>query len=460
MRFIKKLVILTGSSGARGTLMLEKNGYGVWGKLNIFDLPAGEYRFVIISGDDLFVMQIDNKRSRNFELGEIGFEEIHAAIVGSKVVMYGSNCAKKLSSDVIMQRLKGSEKAKRDESNFITFSGRDKKIDDYFKEIAPPQYNDFAIAEKNYYPAYVTLLNDVAATLDIKEAIEVNEQESELIEKLTDAAIEVSPQPPKQDQTPKQQAEQSTEQQPKQAKKQSAEQEPKVKQSSKPVKRQQSKSPKQTEQVAKQPHMDKREREEDIMENKMMPHELELKYLSLIWGATKTAPINEPIKVVQEAKEAPTQEPIKIVQPEVEIAPESSLTTAEKPEVIAMARRITLRDYRVEGAKPTGRRATYFERSSAQLEKLMANNERFTAAEKLIPGSKFVKINYDQKRYYIVGVIGRDYICYGVPSVYSEVPPEPLCGYARWLPFDAGNPHAEGFWMMYQDGVSGETLKS
>ena len=436
MRFIKKLVILTGS-GARGTLMLEKNGYGVWCKLNIFDLPAGEYRFVIISGDDLFVMKYD-RNTTNFELGEIDFEEIHAAIVGSQVVMYGSNCAKKLSGDAIMQRLKShTQKAKKEEANYITFSGRDKKIEDYFKEIAPPQYNDFAIAEKNYYPAYVSMLSDVAATIDIEvpqeeviiksELKEEHAQETEADSRQTQPPKQTKEQPPKQDQSAKQvnRSKQA------QAKKR----QPKA------------------EQVEKPPHTQITEREE--MENKMMPHELEQKYLSLIW-AQKAGGTNEQIKAVQQNKETDkAQEPIKVAT-----EPEQKITTAEKPEVIAMARRITLRDYRVEGAKPTGRRATYFERSSAQLEKLMASNERFVAAEKLIPGSKFVKINYDQKRYYIVGVIGKDYICYGVPSVYSEVPPEPLCGYARWLPFDAGNPHAEGFWMMYQDGVSGETLKS
>ena len=414
MQFIKKLVILSGS-GARGTLMLEKNGYGVWCKLTIFGLrPSDNYRFVILS-DDLFVMGLDSKSDQtvNFELGEISFDEIHAAVVSDKVVMYGSNCANKLPFDFIMRRVNSHEKKSKDQS-YITFSGREKNTDDYFKKIAPPLYNDFAIAEKNYYPAYVTVLGQEAAS-----TIEV--PEDRIIEKSAKTTEETKPL---------------------------------------------------IKTAKKETKADIRQKEEgSIMEVKsdknMMPHELERKYLSLIQTAATL--VNNSHDVKNDTIKPASQNETSIKEtPIVEqdnkanaVSERRNLTVGEKPEVIAMARRITLRDYRVEGAQKTvGRRATYFERSSAQLEKLMSTNERFAPVERLIPGSKFVKVNYDQKRYYIVGVIGRDYICYGVPAVYSEVPPEPLNGYARWLPFNADKPHAEGFWMMYQDGISGETLKS
>lgn len=413
MRFIKKLVILTGSR-ARGTLMLEKNGYGVWCKLSLFDLPQSDnYRFVVISGDDLFVMKLTPKANQavNFELGEIGFDEIHAAVISDKVVMYGSNCATKLPSETIIKRVNQREQAAKEDS-YIMFSGRDKKIDDYFKKIAPPIYNDFALAEKNYYPAYVTVLTDEAASSS--EALII---ESEVPK--TEEATQKSANKP------------------------------------------------QVEKVAGSAPTQKVKKTvmEVNVDKKMMPYELERKYLSLI-GAAFVNDAKTARNKVDEPEEIPevnvTTVSAKEKKPsEDKAAATINLTVGEKPEVIAMARRVTLRDYRVEGAKKTvGRRATFFERSSAQLEKLMTTGERFTPVERLIPGSRFVKINYDQKRYYIVGVIGRDYICYGVPSVYSATPPEPLNGYARWLPFDADKPESEGFWMMYQDGVSGETLKS
>lgn len=405
MRFIKKLVILSGH-GARGTLMLEKNSFGVWGKLSIFDLPPDNYRLVIIGGNELIVKKLDSlDKCVNFTLGEIGFDEIHAAIITDKVIMYGSNCAVKLPHDVIMAKV-NRHALDQTNSEFITFSGRGKNNEDYFKQIDPSPYNDFALAEKNYYPAYVTPLTDT-------EEIEV---------KILD---------------------------------------------------QNENSPNENGKL----FIDNKEvkfnaKSDSEKEERLKPHELEIRYLGLIEAAAALARQNDVSRKATNEDLRPDDDKKRRSTPNVIFKPESDeaqteqkvpfnkRTAAEKPEVIAMARRVTLRDYKVEGVKPTGRKATFFERSSAQLEKLMATNERYAPAEKLIPGSKFVKINYDSKRFYIVGTIGRDYICYGVPSVYSEVPPDPLCGYARWLPFNADDPYGEGFWIMYQDGVSGETIKS
>lgn len=376
MRFIKKLVIFTGG-GARGTLMLEKNYFGVWCKLSIFDLPVRSARLAIISGDDVFVMKIDSNADKGvkFELGELGMDEIHVAVVTDRVIMYGSNCATKLPAETVMKKVNGRIEFEKEQESFITFSGSGKTIDDYFKQIAPPMYNDFAIAEKNYYPAFVTYGESDSAD---EEASKVDEPaEIQDGEKTEEAGGRV---------------------------------------------------------------VDNGENDEnkikELMEEKKMsiltPHEMEQRYLRQMEAAAtaKTVAADRAVR-----------------------------TQAEEPQVVAVARRMTLRDFKAD-EKPAGRKATYFERSSAELEKLLKTNERFTPIEKLIPGSTFVKINYDKSRYYIVGAIGRDYICYGVPSFYSDTPPQPLCGYARWLPFDPAKPREEGFWMMYQDGISGETLKT
>ncbi len=412
MQYIKKLVILIGP-GARGTLLLKKSGFGVWCELNIFDLqPRKDYKLVIISGDDTHILDIgDGKNHRvQFELGDMGMEEIHAAVISDDVVMYGSNCAKKLSHTAVMERVRSF--TKKDES-LISYSERDKSKD-HINNISSPMYDDFAIAEKNYYPPQVSFEQEAASTLND----DLNAEKTERKEKAKSETVSQNDE----------------------------------------VKLIYSEKANHTSAVEKSERIENKKIKEEKRVSKIMPHELEQKFLRLMGSAGAQRGADEAVSGIETAIIDKEQDPPKKASDHGET---QKLTVAEKPEVIAMARRITLRDYRVEEPKKaSGRKATFFERNSAQIEKLMNSFERFSAMEKMIPGSRFVKINYDKKRYYIVGVIGRDYICYGVPSMYSSVPPEMFDGYARWLPFNADFPHGEGFWMMYQDGISGETLKS
>ena len=85
--------------------------------------------------------------------------------------------------------------------------------------------------------------------------------------------------------------------------------------------------------------------------------------------------------------------------------------------------------------------------------------------EQIIPFSKWVKIeNEDGDNYYVLGLIYENdqvkYICYGVPGMYSENPPEELKGYAEWLPIDSTKEKEFGYWITYQDAQSGENVKA
>lgn len=91
--------------------------------------------------------------------------------------------------------------------------------------------------------------------------------------------------------------------------------------------------------------------------------------------------------------------------------------------------------------------------------------ERFSEDERLkkyFPDSRFVKIHYSEKSYYIVGVIkesGREkYICYGVPSTYSPEPPKELKGYCSFIPLSIFDMTGEGFWIMFQDAITGSCI--
>lgn len=88
--------------------------------------------------------------------------------------------------------------------------------------------------------------------------------------------------------------------------------------------------------------------------------------------------------------------------------------------------------------------------------------EEFLA--QIFPHSKWVKIDYENNGdYYVVGVIYEDenikYVCYGIPGVWQETPPDELKGFSKWLPLDTDKPKEYGYWLSYQDAESGENIE-
>ncbi|MBQ4049529.1 MAG: hypothetical protein IJD07_02635 [Clostridia bacterium] len=104
------------------------------------------------------------------------------------------------------------------------------------------------------------------------------------------------------------------------------------------------------------------------------------------------------------------------------------------------------------------RKASFYEKNKTDLEQLFRKYARYEPLEKLVPGSRWVKIDYDSGRYYLVGITA-DYLCYGVPAKYSPTPPKEFEGYCSWMPKISTEPAGEGFWIIYQDLASGKTLR-
>lgn len=79
--------------------------------------------------------------------------------------------------------------------------------------------------------------------------------------------------------------------------------------------------------------------------------------------------------------------------------------------------------------------------------------------EKLIPDSKWVSVTYGANSSYVVGTMQIDgvvkYICYGLPASADTVPPSDLSGICEWIP---GEDRTTGYWVVFQDAVTGETL--
>ncbi len=106
---------------------------------------------------------------------------------------------------------------------------------------------------------------------------------------------------------------------------------------------------------------------------------------------------------------------------------------------------------------------TFFEAISEQVEDLFNSYPSEPNLEALIPNSKWVKIDYENNgNHYVLGLIYEDitlkYICYGVPGQYSATPPAELDGYSQWLPLNANEPENNGYWVVYQDALSGESV--
>ena len=97
---------------------------------------------------------------------------------------------------------------------------------------------------------------------------------------------------------------------------------------------------------------------------------------------------------------------------------------------------------------------------SASLEELFS---LYPAAERLAavgPFSKWVRVPLESG-YYVVGVISDQegvarYLAYGVPDKDNASPPDAYPACRGWLPLEEDG---AGYWMMYQDAITGEIVK-
>ena len=84
----------------------------------------------------------------------------------------------------------------------------------------------------------------------------------------------------------------------------------------------------------------------------------------------------------------------------------------------------------------------------------------------IIANSKWVRVAYDGgAEFYVLGLIYNerdsqqvDFICYGVPSSSPDNPPEDIKDYAQWLPIDMEKEKGDGYFIVYQNAFTGETV--
>lgn len=105
----------------------------------------------------------------------------------------------------------------------------------------------------------------------------------------------------------------------------------------------------------------------------------------------------------------------------------------------------------------------FIDEIAEQIKGLFEGYPREEALEAIIPNSKWVKIDFNgDSKYYVVGLISENgdikYICYGIPGVWAEVPPEDFNSEAQFLPLDLDDPDGAGYWITYQDAFNGDLV--
>ena len=107
----------------------------------------------------------------------------------------------------------------------------------------------------------------------------------------------------------------------------------------------------------------------------------------------------------------------------------------------------------------------FYNKLKAQIDTLFDKNPTEEYLQKLIPNSKWVKVDYeDEGEFYVFGLVYDEnqnvrFVCYGVPAVFEETPPEDISGFPIWTPLDKNNEKGFGYWISYQDAKDGEPIK-
>lgn len=113
---------------------------------------------------------------------------------------------------------------------------------------------------------------------------------------------------------------------------------------------------------------------------------------------------------------------------------------------------------------PENSSMNFIDEIGSQLQGLFDKFPPEEALASIIPNSKWVKVDFNKDgKYYVVGLIYENdavkYVCYGVPGVWAELPPQDFNAEAKFLPLDLDDPEGDGYWLTYQDAFDGELVE-
>ncbi len=108
----------------------------------------------------------------------------------------------------------------------------------------------------------------------------------------------------------------------------------------------------------------------------------------------------------------------------------------------------------------------FFEMIKPQIDVLFEQNERFSKLEEKIEGTQWVKVNLSdaENDHYILGKIFDGdvltHIAYGIyAKSQNEKPPEGLEKFCQFMPLNPQDENGEGYFVMYQDALTGENVE-
>lgn len=105
----------------------------------------------------------------------------------------------------------------------------------------------------------------------------------------------------------------------------------------------------------------------------------------------------------------------------------------------------------------------YFRKVKNELENLFDSFPKEQSLERSIPKSRWARVSFSADKYYVVGVVSENgkekYVCYGIPSEYKSNPPKELDGFCSFVPSSVFDMCGKGYYMMFQDAVTGECVK-
>lgn len=104
----------------------------------------------------------------------------------------------------------------------------------------------------------------------------------------------------------------------------------------------------------------------------------------------------------------------------------------------------------------------FYEKIWHKIEEMFDIYQHDSVLEDLVYDSAWIRIPYEDDGYYVVGVISDDgkpvFICYGIPQDKMTRPDKEIEDSCEWLPIDKGDISGRGYWLVYQDAMTGENI--
>lgn len=116
-----------------------------------------------------------------------------------------------------------------------------------------------------------------------------------------------------------------------------------------------------------------------------------------------------------------------------------------------------------ENVDKTDENGKFYASIKERLDKIIYCHQKDYELSRIISNGEFVKINYDQEKYYLVGRIFEGcevkYICYAVKGEYDKAPKE-LEPYCKFIPLSPYSPLSVGYYVIFQSASDGKVISN